>query len=128
MMLKLMIPERVLVEAEAKKVTARADNGHFCLLPRHVDFVSVLVPGILTYEDPDGGKNYFAVGEGTLVKCGDEVMVSTRHATRGDDIKELKEIARQYGQALASSQNQARKVAEDWQAEFSSMYLKTGKE
>ena len=41
--------ERNRLQKEVVKVTAEAPNGQFCLLPRHIDMVSVLVPGLLSY-------------------------------------------------------------------------------
>jgi hypothetical protein len=47
MKLTILLPGEVFLEAEAAKVIAEAGNGSFCLLPRHVDFVAALVPGLL---------------------------------------------------------------------------------
>jgi F-type H+-transporting ATPase subunit epsilon len=90
MKLKVLLPARVFLEEEAAKVVAEARNGSFCLLPRHVDFVAALVPGLLIYTDHGGQETYLAVDEGILVKCGDEVLVSTRNAVRGPDLGQLK--------------------------------------
>jgi F-type H+-transporting ATPase subunit epsilon len=46
MQLKILIPTKILVDCQVTKVIAEAENGHFCLLPHHVDFVAALVPGI----------------------------------------------------------------------------------
>ncbi len=45
MKLKVLLPTEIFINEEVEKVVAEADNGYFCLLPRHVDFVSALVPG-----------------------------------------------------------------------------------
>jgi F-type H+-transporting ATPase subunit epsilon len=47
MRLKILLPTEIILDKEVIKVVAEAENGYFCLLPRHVDFVSTLVPGIL---------------------------------------------------------------------------------
>ena len=47
MKLKVLLPTEIFINEEVEKVVAEADNGYFCLLPRHVDFVSALVPGLL---------------------------------------------------------------------------------
>ncbi|GAH09245.1 unnamed protein product, partial [marine sediment metagenome] len=39
---------------EVKKVVAEAENGWFCLLPKHVDFTTSLTPGILMLTTPEG--------------------------------------------------------------------------
>lgn len=91
MRLKLLVPTRVLVEEPVSKVVAEALNGSFGMLPRHIDFVAALEPGILTFESRDGEEQVIGIDEGVLVKCGDEVLVSVRNAVRGDDLTTLRE-------------------------------------
>ena len=91
MRLKVLLPTEVLIDTEVTKVIAEAENGAFCLLPRHIDVVAALVPGLLSYVPPDGGESFVAVDEGMLVKCGPEVLVSTRQAVRGADLGQLKQ-------------------------------------
>ena len=64
----------------------KSPNGSFCLEPRDIDFVSALVPGLLMYIAETGQEVIVAIDEGTLVKCGDDVFVSTYNAFRGDDL------------------------------------------
>ena len=90
MNLKVLLPAEVLVKEDVAKVTAEAHNGSFCLLPKHVDFVAALVPGILSFETAGGREAFVAVDEGILVKCDEEVMVSTRNAMRGPDLGQLR--------------------------------------
>jgi F-type H+-transporting ATPase subunit epsilon len=92
MRLKIVLPTEILLDTEVAKVIAEAENGAFCLLPRHVDFVAALVPGLLIYTSLSGREEYLAADAGVLVKCGEEVLVSTRHAVRGGDLGQLKQI------------------------------------
>lgn len=80
MRLKVMVPAKVIVDLEVNKVIAKSPDGYFCLLPHHVDFVSALAPGILSYEDEGGREISLAIDEGTLAKCSSEVLVATRFA------------------------------------------------
>jgi len=89
-----------LVDEEVARVTAEAGNGSFCLLPRHVDFVAALVPGLLSYEAASGKERFLAVDSGILVKCGPEVTVSTRRAVSGASLGELRETVSQRFEAL----------------------------
>jgi len=91
MNLKVMIPEHILLEAEAVKVTAEGGDGSFCLLPRHEDFLSALSPGILSYETPEGEEVFLAVDVGILIKRSSEVLVSSARAVLGPNLEELKE-------------------------------------
>jgi F-type H+-transporting ATPase subunit epsilon len=88
---KLLLPTEVFVNEEVRKVIAEAENGFFCLLPRHVDFTAALVPGLLIFEKSDGEEEFLGVDEGILVKRGSEVLVSTRNAVRVDDLGDLKQ-------------------------------------
>jgi F-type H+-transporting ATPase subunit epsilon len=88
MQLKVLLPTRVLLDEPVTKVVAEAEDGSFCLLPRHVDFVTTLTSGVLSYWTAQG-ERFVAVEEGTLVKCGAQVLVSTRNAAACDDLAAL---------------------------------------
>lgn len=89
--LRLLLPVRTLLDEPVTKIIAEAMDGEFCLLPRHVDFVSALVPGILSCVRPDGAERYVAVNGGILVKQGFDVSVSTGEAVTGDALERLRE-------------------------------------
>lgn len=91
MRLEILLPERVLLDVPVAKVVAEAVDGAFCLLPRHVDFVTALVPGVLEYVTAAGDARLVAVDEGVLVKCAGEVRVSTRRALAGTDLAVLRD-------------------------------------
>ena len=86
MKLKVLLPTQILLEEEATKITAEAENGSFCLLPRHIDFVTALVPGVLSFVSVQGQENFLAVDEGILVKSGSDVLVATRNAVQSSDL------------------------------------------
>ncbi len=90
MHLKLLMPTEVLINEPVSKVIAEAEDGSFCLLPRHIDFVAALVPGILYFNTNDGRENYVAIDEGTLIKCGEQVLVSTLNAVAGNNLEQLR--------------------------------------
>lgn len=83
MQVRILAAAGVVLECEAAKLVAEAPDGSFCLLPRHIDFVAALVPGILTLTAEDGGETFLAVDEGVLVKHGAQVMVSSFNALQG---------------------------------------------
>lgn len=90
MNLVLLTPTETVIETEVTRVTAEAENGSFCLLPRHIDFVASLVPGLLSFMEPEEeAERYVAVDEGILVKCGDDVFVSVRRAAGGAELEAL---------------------------------------
>ena len=101
MHLKVLLPTEVLLLEDVVKVTAEAPNGHFCLLPRHVDMVSVIVPGLLSYVKAGTEEEvYLGVAEGLLVKCGSEVTVATINAILGP-LAQLREVVARQFKALS---------------------------
>ena len=88
--LKILLPGKTFLKREVKKIVAEAENGWFCLLPKHVDFTTSLSPGILMLTTPEGKDVFLAIDEGILVKYGKKVIISTRNAIEGEDLGELK--------------------------------------
>lgn len=107
MNLTVVLPSGVFLEEQVVKVVAEAPNGSFCLLPRHIDFVASLIPGILAMTLPGGEEVFLAVDEGVLVKCGAEVTVSTRNAVRGP-LGELRQAVRAEFRELGEREQKAR--------------------
>jgi F-type H+-transporting ATPase subunit epsilon len=89
--LKILLPFRVFAQkADVSRIVAETCEGSFGLLPRRLDCVAALVPGILTYETDAEGEVFVAVDEGVLVKAGSEVLVSVRRAQSGADLGQLR--------------------------------------
>ncbi|MCL7488456.1 MAG: F0F1 ATP synthase subunit epsilon [Desulfobulbaceae bacterium] len=84
MRLKILLPTEILLDQEIRQVRAESGTGEFCLKPRHIDYATALVPGILIYIDMIGREHFVAVDGGILVKQKDEVDVATRHALPGE--------------------------------------------
>jgi F-type H+-transporting ATPase subunit epsilon len=91
MHLKICLPSKILVDRAIVKLVAEAPNGAFGILPRHVDFVAALIPGVLTYTDPDGKEFFVGIDEGILVKRDKQLMVSTVDAVEGENLAGLRE-------------------------------------
>ncbi len=91
MRLKVLLPNEVFMDEEVGKIIAEAENGSFCLKPRHVDFVAAIVPGVFSFISEQSEEVFLAVDEGTLVKCGEQVWLSTRNAVRGKKLEKLKQ-------------------------------------
>jgi len=97
MTLKILLPFQVFVEKEGvRRIVAETRSGLFGLLPRRLDCVAVMTPGILLYETEGDGEVYTAVDEGVLVKTGPEVVVSVRNAIGGAQLGELREAVRRH--------------------------------
>ena len=91
MKLKVLLPTEILVDEEVQKIGAEAEDGELTLLPRHIDLTTTLTPGVLSFELPGGREEFVAVAEGVLVKCGEQVLVSTRQGVRGTELGKLRQ-------------------------------------
>jgi len=108
MRLELITPAEVILDIKVRRIVAEAPDGAFGMLPRHADFVTLLVPGILTYETEDGREGYVGIDSGTLVKCGRVVLVSVLGAVLSDRLEELAQRVAQDFKAQDEEERQAR--------------------
>ncbi len=90
MRLKVLLPRGIHTDRETSRIRAEAENGAFGLLERHIDFVTALVPGILSFVDGEGNEVFLAVDEGILVKRGSEVLIASGNAVCGPDLGGLR--------------------------------------
>jgi len=111
MQLKVQIPGKIFIDAPVQKIIAEAQNGFFCLEPRHIDFVAALVPGLITYLAEDGSERIMATDEGILVKCGKEVLISTFSAILGKELETLRESVADYFKNQNEEERLARSAA-----------------
>jgi len=96
MTLKVLVPFQIFAEkGEVSRIVAGTRRGSFGLLPRRLDCVAALTPGILIYETGAEGECYVAVDEGVLVKTGPNVVVSVRRAIAGTDLGKLRDLVQQ---------------------------------
>lgn len=123
MNLKVLLPTEVLVDRDVTKVVAEAENGSFCLLPRHIDYVAALVPGLLSYTTEDRQEVFLAIDEGILVKCDAEVLVSTRHAAQGPDLGSLQNTIDRQFRVLDEKEKMARTAVAKLEADLVRRFL-----
>lgn len=120
MRLKIALPTGLLYDGEIRKVSAEAVNGAFTMLPRHIDFVTSLVPCILFFET--GGEHsrevFFAVDKSILVKRGPDVLVSTRNAVRSDDLESLRRTVHEHFEVMDEHERRARSALARMEADF----------
>jgi F-type H+-transporting ATPase subunit epsilon len=92
MTLKVLLPFQVFAEKTGvTRIVAETREGSFGILPRRLDCVAALAPGILIYENEIEGEVYLAVDEGVLIKTGLDVLVSVRNAIAGTDLGKLRD-------------------------------------
>jgi len=91
MHLTILLPFKVFADVSGvTDIVADGREGSFGLLPRRLDCVASLVPGILLYKTLSGASVYTALDEGILLKAGQEVFVSVRNAIGGANLGELR--------------------------------------
>lgn len=90
MHLEILLPHQVFASVrDVLRVVADTSLGSFGLLPKRLDCVAVLVPGIFVYETQAEGVRYVAVDEGVMIKAGTKLSVSVRRAIAGADLAQL---------------------------------------
>ncbi len=96
MNLKILLPFKIFAEKTGvSRIVAESHAGSFGLLPRRLDCVAALVPGILVFETAAEGEVSIAVDAGILVKSGADVLVSVRNAIGGTDLGQLRAAVEQ---------------------------------
>ncbi len=70
--LRIVTPERHLLDEDVEEVTAPGAAGEFGVLPDHIAFLTVLAPGRLIYKS--GGKRHVLAIFGGYAEVADNVM------------------------------------------------------
>lgn len=104
----LRLPTAKLFEGQAVYLGAVAPNGAFGILPNHVDFVTALVPCVLTLRLADGAEEIFGLDEGLLVKKGQQVDVIALRGVRGRDLGTLQQTVEASFLKMDEEERQAR--------------------
>jgi F-type H+-transporting ATPase subunit epsilon len=114
----LRLPNRTLFEGRATRVMAVAPNGAFGILPNHVDFVTALVPSVMTLRLVDGSEEIFGLDEGMLVKKGHELAVSAMRGVHGDDLGSLQDTVEASFIQMDEDERQARSALSRLEADM----------
>jgi F-type H+-transporting ATPase subunit epsilon len=103
---------------EVQKVSAEGMCGSFTLLPHHIDYVTALPPGIVSYEDLSGSQRFVAVDEGILLKEGAVVRIACRNAVVGGDLGQLETTVRDRFLVVGEHERSARAAFARLEADF----------
>lgn len=119
MKLDVLLPFQVFASMTGvRRIVAETRSGSYGLLPRRLDCVMALVPGILIAETDAQGEVCMAVDEGVLVKTGPVVRVSVRRALGGTDLGRLREAVAREFQTQDDNERQLRQVMAKLEAGF----------
>jgi len=128
MQLRILLPNKILTETTVKKVSLEGIEGAITLLPRHIDYVTVIVPGLLTFITEDGNERFLAVDSGMMVKKGETINVSVRNAVFGDSLQNLRETVQQQFKVLEEHEQQARAVLTSLETDLVRRFIDLGRE
>lgn len=123
MRLRVFLPVHVMLDSSVERVVAEAENGSYGILPRHVDFVAALTPGLLSFTPAGGEEEFLAVDEGVLVKQGQDLMVSVRNAVRGTDLGTLRKLVEETYETVDDRERRARSALARLEAGFVRRFL-----
>ena len=110
MKLNVLTPKDSFFEQDVLKIIAEGEKGYFCLLPNHVDYISTLKPGILSFEVVENKPIFMAVDEGVLVKKGEDVTLSVRNAFKGTILTGLKKFVEDEYENLDKEEKRSREI------------------
>ncbi len=119
MRLEVLLPFQVFTSTTGVlRIVAENHEGSFGILPRRLDCVATLVPGILSYETESNGEVFLAVDAGVLVKTGPDVRVAVRRAAGGTDLEHLREMVEMEFSVLNDQEQTVRTVMGKLEAGF----------
>lgn len=119
MQLKILLPFEVFAEETGvTRIVAETSKGSFGFLPRRLDCVASLVPGILVYETEADGEVFIAVDKGVMLKKGLEVLISVRNAIAGKDLARLHQAVEKEFLRLSEHQQEIHQVLAKLEAGF----------
>ena len=75
MRLKVVTPEQVVFEGDARSLVAPAWDGWVGVLPGHAPFLTLMGEGPLSVEPESGGRREFQIGGGVMKVESNEVTV-----------------------------------------------------
>lgn len=124
MKLSILLPTKILVQENIRKMAAEAVDGAFGILPRHLDFVTAIVPCICQFTKDNGEQEFIAVDEGILVKKGGDVYLLTRNAVRGANLGELERTIQNEFLSLDERERKARSAVAKMEADLIRRFIK----
>ena len=83
--LKIITPQKIILEDEVQAVTVPTYAGEITILPHHTNLFSLLVEGIVKIKT-DTSEDHLAIGGGYLETDGDEANVLVAKAYKQDEV------------------------------------------
>jgi F-type H+-transporting ATPase subunit epsilon len=105
--LKIITPQKKVLEKEVKSITCRTVNGEITVLPRHCALLTLLADGVITVRDSGGSEEFFSAGSGYIETDGITARILISRAAGQDELDERKvnEAREQAKKILAEQKN-----------------------
>lgn len=89
MKLDIIQPSSRISVEDVVKIRAESEHGWFTILPKHIDFTTILMPGIVEIIKDDGEICYAGIDEGLFVKEGTMLRIAADMAAVTDNFNEI---------------------------------------
>jgi F-type H+-transporting ATPase subunit epsilon len=86
MRLKIITPDKIILDIETKGVFVRAIDGELGVLPGHIPLMTALDIGTASFITSDDNREYVSIIGGIFKVENDEVSILTENAELGEDI------------------------------------------
>ncbi|MFW5743368.1 MAG: hypothetical protein ACOC2D_08825 [Spirochaetota bacterium] len=110
MTLQVFVPSETHGFYDLELVDVESDVGRLTLLPHHVDCAAALHAGLVRIRDAGGREHYVGTDGGTLVKIGEEVLISTPRAVVGRALGQIHEELAQRRRRRNQREKEAQKA------------------
>jgi len=124
--LQICHPSEIFIDTAVSKVVAESPRGSFCILPRHIDIVKALVPGILAYFNDAGEESFIAINGGIMVKQETKLLIATRMAIKGE-LGTLKKKVEEFMDEVDEKERKTLSSLARLEADFIHRFLEVGK-
>ncbi len=107
MRLRILTPAHVVVDEPVSRVRIESINGSYSLLPRHIDFITALVPGIVVFQREGEGEKFAGIDQGILVKEQENVRLAVRRGVVSSRLGEIRSTVDEQYRELSKREKKA---------------------
>lgn len=117
--LKILLPYKTALDIDnVEEVVVETNKGSFGILPRRLDCVASLVPGILQYKIKNETVRSIAVDRGSMTKKGNLIVVSVHNAIVGKGLGELKSAVEKEFKKISEEEKSLRITVAKLESQF----------
>ena len=118
MQVKIILPHQIFwQENDILRLVVETNKGSLGILPRRLDCILSLRPGLLVYETPSG-EACMALDAGILLKCGTQVSIAVRRAVKDAALSDLQQAVSAEFLRLSEHEIQVRTALERLESGF----------